>query len=212
MEINDRDERMAKFQEVKKEVRRRSYRNLLILGVVLVALVAVFNIIDFPESDQAGNQNATEVNSDVNAGVDENASAGLSEDNQPRVSIIITAESILDNLDSFNPDKLSIVPDDGIVFPQTEIAITEGETAFDLLARVIKDNKIHFDHEYVPAWGSNYIKGIANIYEMDAGPMSGWAFQVNGDFAPVSADQYELEDGDSVEWVYFCDFGFELDE
>jgi hypothetical protein len=66
--------------------------------------------------------------------------------------------------------------------------------------------------EYVstPLYKSNYIEGIANIYEMDAGPLSGWMYKVNGVFPSVGCGRYELKVGDVIEWIYTCDLGRDI--
>ena len=63
------------------------------------------------------------------------------------------------------------------------------------------------EFNFFPAYNSVYIKGIQNIYEYDAGPLSGWMYRVNGWFPNFGASQYELKEGDTIEWVYTLDLG-----
>ena len=52
-----------------------------------------------------------------------------------------------------------------------------------------------------------YIEGIANLYEFDCGPLSGWMYQVNGWFPNYGCSRYQMQDGDNIAWVYTCDLG-----
>jgi uncharacterized membrane-anchored protein len=52
-----------------------------------------------------------------------------------------------------------------------------------------------------------YIQGINNIYEFDAGALSGWMYRVNGWFPNYGASRYVVQQGDVIEWVYTCDLG-----
>ena len=51
------------------------------------------------------------------------------------------------------------------------------------------------------------IEGIGNLYEFDCGELSGWMYTVNGQAPNYGCSQYQLEDGDVVEWIYSCDMG-----
>lgn len=101
------------------------------------------------------------------------------------------------------------VPVDGFILPATEYVLRPGDTAYDLLNRVCRYNKIQM--EYVgsneTAYGSAYIRGINFLYEHSCGPLSGWMYQVNDEFPGVGCTSYELKNGDSIKWVYSCDIG-----
>ncbi len=58
-----------------------------------------------------------------------------------------------------------------------------------------------------PVYGSVYIEGIGNLYEFDAGPLSGWRYSVNGWYPNYGCSLYPLSPGDRVEWVYALDPG-----
>lgn len=123
------------------------------------------------------------------------------------VTLSVSAATILNNLDSFNEDKLEVLPKDGIIYKTQKVAFYEGESVFDVLLREMKKNKIHMEFEMTPIYNSNYIEGIHNIYEFDCGELSGWMYKVNGWFPSYGASRYALQDGDVVEWVYTCDLG-----
>ena len=100
---------------------------------------------------------------------------------------------------------LSVLPENGIILDKYEIEYEDGATVFEVFADVVKENKIHMEHTgtaKVP-----YIEGVANLYEFDCGPLSGWMYQVNGWFPSFSMGQYAVERGDSIEIIYTCDLG-----
>lgn len=100
---------------------------------------------------------------------------------------------------------LSVLPEDGVVLLEYKTDFEEGDTVFDVAAKVVKENKIHMEHTgtaKVP-----YIEGVANLYEFDCGPLSGWMYQVNGWFPSFSMGQFDVEPGDHIEIIYTCDLG-----
>ena len=123
---------------------------------------------------------------------------------------IISAATILDNLDKFDSAKKSLLPEDGVLVSTRSIPFKEGSTVFDALLAVTKDQRVHMEYVSTPLYKSNYIEGIANIYEMDAGPLSGWMYKVNGVFPNVGCGRYELKAGDVIEWIYTCDLGRDI--
>ncbi|CAM3260627.1 DUF4430 domain-containing protein [Paenibacillus lupini] len=123
------------------------------------------------------------------------------------VTLSVSTATILNNLNSFNKDKLEVLPKDGVIYKAQKVTLYEGESVFDVLLREMKKNKIHMEFEMTPIYNSNYIEGINNIYEFDCGELSGWMYKVNGWFPNYGASRYALKDGDVVEWVYTCDLG-----
>lgn len=125
-------------------------------------------------------------------------------------TISISCETILDNMDTCAESKKQFVPEDGVILPATEVTFSEGESAFDVLQRVCKENKIHMESSFTPVYNSAYIEGIHNLYEFDVGKLSGWMYSVNGWFPNYGCSLYQLKDGDVVEWRYTCDLGEDL--
>lgn len=119
----------------------------------------------------------------------------------------VCCDTILDNIKYLDKEKVELVPEDGIIFPPTEVIFYEGESVFNLLQREMKKNKIHMEFRNTPIYNSAYIRGIHNLYEFDVGELSGWMYKVNGWFPNYGASRYQLKDGDVVEWVYTCDLG-----
>lgn len=125
------------------------------------------------------------------------------------VFVSIDCADIMSNYEKLDKSlaESGFVPRDGIILAKTEYVLREGDTAFDLLLRVTRYNKIHMEYQGADktAFGSVYVRGINHIYEFSCGTGSGWRYKVNGEYPDVGASKYVLSDGDTVEWVYTCD-------
>mgnify|MGYP002517744262 CR=1 FL=1 len=119
----------------------------------------------------------------------------------------IECSTILNNLNLLDPDKLEIIPSNGIILPKTTVTFYEGESVFDVLQRVCRENGIHMEAEWTPIYNSAYIEGIHNLYEFDCGELSGWMYRVNGWYPNYGCSRYQLVDGEKVEFRYTCDLG-----
>lgn len=118
-----------------------------------------------------------------------------------RCTFLIECKSVLDNMESLNKEKAGIIPENGIILEETDVGFNENDTVYDVLIRILKENKIQFDADE-----SAYIKGISNLYSGDCGEYSGWLFYVNGESATVGADSLKLSENDEVHWKFTCDF------
>lgn len=125
-------------------------------------------------------------------------------------TLSVRCDTILDNIDWLDPEKVELVPEDGVIFPITEVTFYEGESVFNVLHREMKQNKIHMEFQNTPMYNSAYIQGINNLYEFDCGELSGWMYKVNGWFPNYGCSRYQLKEGDVVEWVYTCDLGVDV--
>lgn len=125
-------------------------------------------------------------------------------------TVSISCAAILENFDRLNAEKADLIPADGVLLAPTAVEFTEGESIFDVLKRVCRENKIHMEFSETPVYQSAYIEGIGNLYEFDCGEGSGWMYRVNGEFPNYGCSRYTLADGDTVEWVYTCDFGADV--
>ena len=122
----------------------------------------------------------------------------------------IECSTILNNLSMLEPEKLEMVPFDGVILAEMTVVFYEGESVFDVLQRVCKENKIHMEASWTPMYNSAYIEGIHNLYEFDCGALSGWMYKVNGWYPNYGCSRYQLLDGDVVEWRYTCDLGNDI--
>lgn len=125
-------------------------------------------------------------------------------------TLSVRCDTAVANKDMMEPGKADILPEDGVIYPEKAVNFSEGESVYDVLVREMMNSKIHMESENTPVYKSAYIKGIANIYEYDCGPLSGWMYKVNGEFPNYGCSGYELSDGDRIEWVYTCDLGADV--
>ena len=109
--------------------------------------------------------------------------------------------------DQLKAAKADYVPADGVILPVTETTFYEGETVFDVLQRLCRENDIPMESSWSPMYNSAYIEGIAQLYEFDCGELSGWMYSVNGVWPDYGCSGYTLHDGDTVVWSYTCDLG-----
>lgn len=131
------------------------------------------------------------------------------EDNKLTCTISISCATILDNLDKFNPEKIELVPEDGWILEPVKVTFNEGESVYDLLVRVCKENNIHMSAKWTPLNNSHYIESINNIKEFDCPTdrfhnASGWMYCVNDWYPNYGISRYELKKGDVVELNYTC--------
>ena len=129
---------------------------------------------------------------------------------QPEIncSIEIDCGYIWNHEEDLLESKVEFVPQDGMILAETEVTVEQGDTAFDLLEEICDEQDIHLDAED-GSWGK-YVKGIGQIYGGDCGEMSGWMFKINGEYADVGSEVYELAEGDLISWVFICDY--EIDQ
>ncbi|MCL1905709.1 MAG: DUF4430 domain-containing protein [Clostridiales bacterium] len=125
-------------------------------------------------------------------------------------TLSVRCDTILENMEQLNKDKPELVPADGVILAETEVGFSEGESVFDVLKRTLMERAIHLEFVETPFFASAYVEGIGNLYEMDCGPLSGWMFKVNGEFATKGCSLYRLDPGDGVEWLYTCDLGRDI--
>ena len=122
----------------------------------------------------------------------------------------IRCDTLLTQLDKVPAEKVSLVPEDGIMLAATEVEFTGGESVFDVFRKVLREEKIHFEYVDASAYDSVYIEGIGNIYEFDCGPQSGWMFSVNDVYPGLGCSAYTLADGDVIVFSYTCNLGADL--
>lgn len=89
----------------------------------------------------------------------------------------------------------------GEIQTYNKVALLENETVFDLLQKIISENDLEFTFkDYGDDLGA-LIESINNVAS-DAGADRFWHYWVNNIFAEVGVSNYQLEDGDIVEWKY----------
>lgn len=87
------------------------------------------------------------------------------------------------------------VPYDGVVIGECIIGFDEGESVCDILKRAAKQSGITID-------GTEYVRSIGTLSEMQYGPLSGWVYSVGGKYPAVPCTEYFPADGDVIIWRY----------
>ncbi len=128
----------------------------------------------------------------------------------PVCTITIRCDTLLDHLDELKPAVAALVPADGCLLPETTAALEPEDSVFDVLQRIAKEQGMHLEFSVSPLYGSAYLEGLCNLYEMDAGSLSGWTYSVNGLFPSYGISEYKLADGDEVRILYTCDLGADV--
>ena len=131
-------------------------------------------------------------------------------DNTVKCIFSISCAAVLDNMDKLDKSKREIIPDDGWILEPVTVTFNEGESVFDVLKQVCKDNKIQLEFSFTPIYNSSYIEGINNLYEFDCGSLSGWMYEVNDWFPNYGCSRYEVKNGDVIEWQYTCNLGADI--
>lgn len=130
--------------------------------------------------------------------------AAAAEAAKPHCTITINCSTILDNWDSLDKAKAGYVPSNGVILASTSVTFTEGESVFDVLARVCEERGIQIESSWEPVFDSHYVEGIGHIYEFDCGLESGWVYKVNGWFPNYGCSSYTVANGDDIAWLYSC--------
>ena len=128
------------------------------------------------------------------------------------ITLSVRCDTLLENMALLDKEKHELVPADGFIFPAASVLVYEGESVFNVLQREMKKARVHMEFVNTPVYNSAYIEGIHNLYEFDAGELSGWMYKVNDWFPNYGCSRYQLKSGDIVEWVYTCDLGRDVGE
>lgn len=131
-------------------------------------------------------------------------------DNTLKCTFSISCATVLDNMDKLHKSKKEIIPEDGWILKPVTVTFNEGESVFDVLKQVCKDNKIQLEFSFTPIYNSSYIEGINNLYEFDCGSLSGWTYEVNDWFPNYGCSRYEVKNGDVIEWHFTCNNGADV--
>lgn len=137
-----------------------------------------------------------------------------SENTDPRKSYTCTfsieCTSILNHLETLNPEKLDVIPKNGILFAPQAVTFYEGESVYDVLQRVCRENGIPMEASWTPMYNSAYVEGIGNLYEFDCGKGSGWMYRADGWYPNYGCSRYQIKQGERIEWRYTCDLGRDI--
>lgn len=125
------------------------------------------------------------------------------------VTIGIDCSSVLSHWDQLDPalQRGDYIPTDGLMLPETTVPLQTGDTVYDVLERVCRQQEIPLEAQSTNSLGTQYVEGIGYLYEFSCGNQSGWVYSVNGTRTDVSCGQYALHDGDEILWEYTCSLG-----
>ena len=133
------------------------------------------------------------------------AASAASDPNAATCTVEVRCDTVFAHEGDLRKGVSKYVPADGTVLARREVALQEGDSAFDVLKRACDEAGVQLEFSYIPAYDSYYVEGIGNLYERDCGQMSGWMYRVDGAFPNVGASEYKLAPGQAVEWVFSCD-------
>lgn len=125
-------------------------------------------------------------------------------------TISIECSTILKNMNDLDSDVKDQIPSNGVILSSRTVAFSKGDSAYDVLQRVCRENKIQMEASWTGTYKSAYIEGINNIYELDCGAGSGWMYQVNGWYPNYGCSRYELKNGDVIKFRYTCNYGKDI--
>lgn len=148
------------------------------------------------------NNNSNNNNSSKNNNSNNNNNSSTDTSKIPTCSLLIDCTVLLSNMDKLDSEKRELVPEDGIILEKHNIEFSDGESAFDVLLRETRNEKIHMEYSFTPVYNSSYIEGIANLYEFDCGELSGWVYSVNDQSPNYGISKYGLKDGDVIHIKY----------
>ena len=97
-------------------------------------------------------------------------------------------------------EKRDLIPELGYLLKDIRIELLTDDTVLSLSERAFRSNKIPYEKQNF-GFGT-YIEGIQLIYENDAGPGSGWTFEVNGFQPQTASNAYYLRPGDRLVWRF----------
>lgn len=203
------------------------FKAIAAIVIVVVLAAAFFLGGDSPVKNDAAPERTSEIPAQTTAAPDESVNEAPEQESgedeektQPEpvepqnsekgegtysCTISISCTELLPKIDSCAPEVAAIVPENGWILSPVTVTFTEGESVLDVLRRVCMENGIHMEFSSTAGYSSAYIEGIGNLYEFDAGELSGWLYSVNGWFPNYGCSRYKLSDGDEICWVYSPD-------
>ena len=107
-------------------------------------------------------------------------------------------------------EKNAYIPEDCIILNNENIEINKDDTVYDVLVSACRKKKIQFENNGATEKLA-YISGINYLYEFDYGELSGWIYTVNGKKTSVGCGEYDVVDGDVIEWRYSCNLGKDIE-
>ena len=120
-----------------------------------------------------------------------------------KIMMSIDCSDILYNMESLDEGLEEYIPEFGLILPDTYFPIKDGDTAYDVLVRAVKQNKIQLETQGL--FGKKEIEGINYIYNSSCGDSSRWIYKINGEIQQPVCNISKLSAGDIVQWVFVCE-------
>ena len=176
---------------LKKTRRKRGHLIGIIIVIVVFAVLAILGM-NIERGDQAGETQAT---NEAGAALDKS------------LTMEIDCSELSQDMDRLtNRDVEDYIPVDGVILAPTEVAFAEGESVYDCLYRICRQKDVQLESSYDPVYKSRYVEGIGHLYEKDAGKMSGWVYEVNGEKPDYGCSSYYPKGGEKIRWKYVTEF------
>ena len=168
---------------------------LIILAIAIVGVFAAFSLKAEQDTGLGSQYHITKIpdNALITPGEEGNV-----------CTITIVCDTILDNLDNLDEEKVPYVPRDAVILPETQVSFSEGDTVFEVLQKVCTAADLQIEYSWTPMYNSYYIEGINHLYEFDCGHESGWMYKVNEWFPNYGCSAYTLKNGEKIVWCYTC--------
>lgn len=182
-------------------IKKYSYIGITVL-IFAAVLTVVFVSCDYNTENTDNSANTSVSDTNVNNSV----ASGSEAKYDYLCTFIIDCKTAVARADK---SLSELLPEGGIIF-SSEVGFNEGDTAFDILQRVCRENKIRLEVSYSPAFSSYYVEGISDLYEFDLGADSGWLYRINGKIQNYGCSSYKAADGDVIEFIYTCDMGIDI--
>lgn len=163
-------------------IKKRHMKNFIAVGVVVALLVCVVCVTDVRSTEDYYNGESIGKENIVGT-----------------VTLTIRCDTVAGSTESAH------IPADGVILGVTEFDIENGDTVYDILIEAARQYNIQVENDGNAHMA--YISGIQYLYEFDFGDLSGWVYHVNGTAPSVGCGEYQLSDGDTIEWLYTRDLG-----
>lgn len=177
---------------------RKDILAICVTAVLAIVLVLVTDFQTVEDYQKAGAQ----------------VSQATPDEKSETVTLSIRCDAVLQH-EALDPalKNSSYLPKNGVILAETTCSLQKGDTVFSLLSRVARSESIQLEYQGAAqnALGTVYVQGISYLYEFSCGENSGWVYRVNGVAPNVGCSAYSLKNGDTVEWLYTCRLGQDIE-
>lgn len=178
---------------IAKKVSRKT--DIFIVIVAIAVIIALFVNADIQSTEEYYQAHLEDIESD-----------------SPTVILSIKCDKAMES-DLFKQSLIEegYIPENGIILPETEYVLREGDSVFEILNRAVRHEQIQMEYQGADGntLGTVYIEGISYLYEFDCGSLSGWIYTVNGESPNLGISQYFPKNGDIIEVRYAVDYTLE---